>query len=125
MSSPFGAEKPFQLSIPAEKLAVLRRKLELTTLPDELEDAGTKYGAPLKDIKRLVDHWKTNFDWEAQQTALNKEFPQFTRDISVANFGTLNIHYVHQKSSVEGAIPLLFVHGCKRFYHSLARPSSI
>ncbi|KAI0671039.1 alpha/beta-hydrolase [Trametes maxima] len=35
----------------------------------------------------------------------------FTRDIAVEGHGPLNIHYVHQKSEVANAIPLLFVHG--------------
>jgi hypothetical protein len=30
----------------------------------------------------------------------------------VVGHGTLNIHYVHQKSAVPDALPLLFVHGC-------------
>ena len=34
----------------------------------------------------------------------------FTRDVEVEGFGVLNIHYVHQRSKVENAIPLLFVH---------------
>ena len=36
----------------------------------------------------------------------------FTRDIKVEGFGVLNIHYVHRRSDVGSAIPLLFVHGC-------------
>ena len=42
---------------------------------------------------------------------LNK-LPMFTRDIEVEEFGVLDIHYVHQRSEVKSAIPLLFVHGC-------------
>lgn len=52
------------------------------------------------------------YDWRAEEAALNKELPMFTRDITIEGHGALNIHYVHQKSAVEGAIPLLFVHGC-------------
>jgi hypothetical protein len=32
--------------------------------------------------------------------------------MEVGGFGELNVHYVHQRNAVEGAIPLLFVHGC-------------
>ncbi|KAK0196284.1 Alpha/Beta hydrolase protein [Armillaria mellea] len=90
-------EVPFKISILDEKLKLLQQKLALVTFPDELEDSGTKYGAPLKDIQRLVARWKDGFDWRAQEAALNAELPQFTRDID--------------KSQVEGAVPLLFVHG--------------
>ncbi|THV02305.1 alpha/beta-hydrolase [Dendrothele bispora CBS 962.96] len=38
--------------------------------------------------------------------------PQFTRDIEVRDgHGTLNVHYMHKRSEVDGAVPLLFVHG--------------
>lgn len=104
-------ETPFSISIPDEKLELLRKKLELTTLPDELEDSGWKYGPPLGDIKRLVARWRDGFDWRAKEAILNEELPQFTRDIQVQGHGTLNIHYVHQKSPVAAAIPLLFMHG--------------
>ena len=65
-----------------------------------------------QDIKRLVKYWKDGFNWKAREKALN-EFPQFTIDIDVEGHGKLNVHFVHQRSSVENAIPLLFVHGCK------------
>ena len=38
--------------------------------------------------------------------------PQFVRDIPVEGFGSLNVHYVHKRSSLETAVPLLFIHGC-------------
>ncbi len=63
-------------------------------------------------MRRLVEYWRTGFDWRAQEAAINAELPQFTRDIKVNGFGTLNIHYVHQKSKGVDVVPLLFVHGC-------------
>ncbi|KAK0464725.1 Alpha/Beta hydrolase protein [Desarmillaria tabescens] len=115
-------EASFKISIPDEKLELLRKKLELTALPDELEDSGWKYGVPLGDIRRLVARWKDGFDWRAQEAILNAELPQFTRDIQVDGHGTLNIHYVHQKSQVVDAIPLLFIHGCTFHVVALSLP---
>lgn len=105
-------ELPYSISIPDSELDFLKKKLELTRFPDELEGAAWNYGAPLSDIKRLVGHWQNGFDWRKSEAALNK-LPMFTRNIEVEGFGPLNIHYVHQKSDVAGAIPLLFVHGCR------------
>ncbi|KAG6900645.1 hypothetical protein C0993_006749 [Termitomyces sp. T159_Od127] len=104
-------QTPFAIAFPDEQLSLLSRKLALITLPDEIDDANWDYGVPLTDIKRLVDRWKNGFDWRKQETAFNAELPQFTRGIDVEGYGTLNIHYVHKKSEVKGAIPLLFVHG--------------
>jgi hypothetical protein len=107
------SEVPFKISVSDEKITQLKAKLDAVAFPDELEDAGWAYGAPLTDIKRIVARWQNGFDWRAQEKMLNDELPQFTRDINVDGFGTLNIHYVHQKSQVVDAIPLLFVHGCE------------
>ncbi|KAF8141469.1 Alpha/Beta hydrolase protein [Boletus edulis] len=104
-------ESPFKIAIPDEKLDLLRKKLELATFPDELESADWKYGVPLADIKRLTERWKNGYDWRKHEMELNDELPMFTRDIDVEGHGTLNIHYVHKKSTVADAIPLLFCHG--------------
>ena len=105
------SEAPFQISVPDDALALLRRKLSDARFPDEIDDAGWDYGVPLSDLKRLVDKWKDSYDWRVHERELNK-LPMFTRDLEVEGFGVLNIHYVHQRSEVQGAIPLLFVHGC-------------
>jgi hypothetical protein len=105
------SETSFKIAVPDDNLALLRAKLDLVTFPDELQDAGWNYGAPLADIRRLVARWKDGYKWRKHEAELN-QLPQFTRDIDVDGHGTLNIHYVHQKSDVVDAIPLLFVHGC-------------
>lgn len=104
------SESPFTISITEADLEFLRKKLEVTRLPDELDGAGWDYGVPLADVRRLVERWKSGFDWRASEATIN-QLPQFTRNIEIEGFGTLNIHYVHQKSDVKNAIPLLFIHG--------------
>jgi hypothetical protein len=110
MTSP---EKAFKIAIPDSDLTRLHQKLELATFPDELADAAWDYGAPLADIQRLVARWKEGYDWRKYEAQINDELPQFTRDIDVEGFGTLNVHYVHKQSDVADAVPLLFVHGCQ------------
>ncbi|KAJ7465092.1 Alpha/Beta hydrolase protein [Mycena latifolia] len=105
------SESPFKISVPDASLDRLRQKLDLTTLPDELDGAGWDYGVPLADIKRLVARWRDGYDWRHHEAQLNATLPQFTRAIPIEGHGTLTIHYVHQRSEVTGAIPLLFVHG--------------
>ncbi|KAI5892391.1 alpha/beta-hydrolase [Schizophyllum commune H4-8] len=107
MSSP----SPFKIAVPEEKLALLHQKVELVTWPDELEDAGSDYGATPALVKRLANRWSSGYDWRAQEAAINAELPQFTTNLEVEGHGKLNIHFVHKKSEVAHAIPLLFVHG--------------
>ncbi|KAJ2916125.1 hypothetical protein MD484_g4286, partial [Candolleomyces efflorescens] len=104
-------EIPFNITVPDSELDLLQKKLELTRLPDELSESGWDYGVPLPEIQRLLARWRHGYDWRQHEAALNNELPQFTRAIPVEGFGDVKMHYVHKKSSVEAAIPLLFVHG--------------
>lgn len=107
------APTPYTISVSDAAIDRLKHLLGDLTITDELEtDNQWNYGAPLSDVKRLVDHWKNRFDWRASERKLN-ELPQFTTSITVDGFDPLDIHFVHQKSNVPGAIPLLFVHGCE------------
>jgi hypothetical protein len=101
---------PFKIAVPQVQLDRLKAKLSLTDFPDELENSGWDFGAPLADIKRLVELWKT-WDWRDAETRINT-LPQFHTGIEVKDFGTLDVHFVHQRSKTKNAIPLLFVHGC-------------
>ena len=117
------AEQPFQIQVSDADIELLHKKLDLGRLPDELEDSGRDYGVPLADIQRLLARWKNGYDWRKAEAELN-QFPQFTRDIKIDGFSTLNVHYIHQKSTVANAIPLLFVHGCASLYGYENAPSS-
>ncbi|KAH7136180.1 Alpha/Beta hydrolase protein [Dendryphion nanum] len=102
---------PFAISISDEKLVRLNQKLALTDFPDECTDVeGWCHGTPLSEVQRLTNHWKTNFNWRAAEAKLN-QFPQYTLDVSVPNFGSQQVHFIHQPSQNKAAIPLLFVHG--------------
>ena len=104
--------QPYNISVPESKLQNLAQKLDATEFPDELDHAGWDYGAPLADIKHLTAYWKNNFDWRKQESKIN-QLPNFKTAIQVDGFEILDIHFVYQRSDVEGAIPLLFCHGCK------------
>ncbi|KAH8979689.1 alpha/beta-hydrolase [Lactarius akahatsu] len=104
------SEQPFKIVVSDDALALLKRKLDDTRLPDEVNAAEWAYGTPLADIRRLANRWKDGYDWRTHERKLNA-IPMFTRTIAVDGFGDLNVHYVHQKSAAKGAIPLLFVHG--------------
>ncbi|KAF2401389.1 epoxide hydrolase 1 [Trichodelitschia bisporula] len=101
----------FKLNVPDEALEKLKQKLSVTTLPDEMEsDNPSQYGAPLKDVSRLVKYWQDGFDWRKAEAKIN-ELPQFITSVTTDDFGPLDIHFVHQKSPTQSAVPLLFVHG--------------
>lgn len=107
---------PFKIAVPQEALDAVRVKLDVTSLPPPAPSSGDpwQYGSPLDHIERFTEYWKRSYEWKKHEAELNEELPQFTLPISVKDHGTLQAHFVHQKSQRSTAgkiIPLLFVHG--------------
>ncbi|KAL8868243.1 MAG: hypothetical protein Q9174_005117 [Haloplaca sp. 1 TL-2023] len=100
----------YQISVSHEARDLIQKKLALSSLPDELDDAAWDYGAPLEDIKRLVRYWQDKYDWRIHEKRMNA-LPQYHTSIPVKGFDDLDVHFVNQKSPAADAIPLLFVHG--------------
>ncbi|KAK0892046.1 hypothetical protein LTR91_021145 [Friedmanniomyces endolithicus] len=100
----------YTINVPDDKIAALKQKLSQATFPDELEGAANDYGAPMAEVKRLTEYWKTSYDWKAAEAKLNA-LPNFHKPIKVDGFPALDIHYLHQPSDSPDAIPLLFCHG--------------
>lgn len=101
---------PFTINISDSKIEDLKQRLALARFPDELDEAGWDLGAPLADVKRFTTYWRDKYVWRTAEAQLNK-LPHFITPIQVDGFDPINIHFLHQKSKVASAIPLLFVHG--------------
>lgn len=101
---------PFCINVPSEKVKDLKTRLTNARLPDELDEAGWDLGAPVTEVRRLLEYWRDHFDWAAAETTLN-QLPHFITKVQVGGFDPLNIHFLHQPSCVRNAIPLLYVHG--------------
>ncbi|KAL8721464.1 MAG: hypothetical protein Q9225_001876 [Loekoesia sp. 1 TL-2023] len=112
--------EPFTVAVPDSELERLSQKLSTTNFPDELDEAGWNYGAPLTDIKRLTKYWQEKYDWRKAEAKIN-ELPNYRTPIDIDGFGTLDIHFIHQKSPIEGAIPLLFAHGWPGSFHEVTK----
>lgn len=105
-----GTPKPFKISVPSTEIETLNSKLATTTFPSELGDAGWSMGAPLSDVRRIAEYWHKSFSWRRAEEQLNS-YPHYTAPIQVKGFEELEIHFIHQRSKRENAIPLLFIHG--------------
>jgi pimeloyl-ACP methyl ester carboxylesterase len=95
----------FQVDIPDEKLADLRRRISATRWPTkELVDDRSQ-GVQLKALQELARYWETDYDWRKAEAKLNA-LPQFTTEID-----GVNIHFIHVMSEHENALPLIMTHG--------------
>lgn len=109
MSSP----KPFKIAISDEFLDATKSKLKAARFPGELElPSGEKwsYGTPLQTVQTLATYWRDTYDWRKAEARLN-EMPQFTVDVKAPDHESINVHFVHKRSSRPNAMNLLFIHG--------------
>ena len=97
--------RPFRIDVPQAALDDLHDRLARTRWPDELPGVGWDYGVPLDYLRGLAEHWRTSYDWRAQEARLNTH-PQFTTTVDGQN-----IHFLHVRSAAPDALPLLLTHG--------------
>src|SRR5918992_2457538 len=97
--------RPFQVDIPEEDLADLRRRILATRLPSKELVEDRSQGVQLATLQALARYWTTNYDWRMAEAKLNA-LPRFTTEID-----GLDIHFIHVRSPHENALPLIMTHG--------------
>ena len=86
------AVEPYTIAVADDSLEKLRQRLSLTTFPDQLDGPDAwDFGAPVADVKRLVNYWRDGFDWRKAESKIN-ELPNFRTAVDVDGFGELDIH---------------------------------
>jgi pimeloyl-ACP methyl ester carboxylesterase len=97
--------RPFQIEVPEEQLAELRRRLAATRWPSSELVADRSQGVQLTTIQALARYWATDYDLGRVKARLNA-LSQFTTEIE-----GVNIHFIHVRSPHENALPLIMTHG--------------
>jgi pimeloyl-ACP methyl ester carboxylesterase len=95
----------FQVEIPEEKLAELRRRIEATRWPSKELVADRSQGVQLATLQELARYWTNEYDWRKAEAKLNA-VPQFTTEID-----GIDMHFIHVRSRHENALPLIMTHG--------------
>jgi pimeloyl-ACP methyl ester carboxylesterase len=97
--------EPFRVAVPPAALDDLRERLARTRLPDEIPDSGWEYGTDLAYLRKLLQYWRTSYDWPRHEAALNR-FKQFRTQVD-----GLKIHFIHEPGRGPNPKPLLILHG--------------
>nr|CAI5864332.1 unnamed protein product [Callosobruchus analis] len=114
----------FTIKIRDEVLQDLQYRLDHhRPMTPPLEGIQQQYGMNTNLLKRIVDFWRTKYNWREREVFLNK-YPQFR-----VNIDGLDIHFIHLKpTNVPKGIqvlPLLLVHGwpgsLREFYDILPK----
>jgi pimeloyl-ACP methyl ester carboxylesterase len=97
--------RTFQVEIPEEQIAELRRRIEATRWPTKELVEDRSQGVQLTTMKELARYWTTDYDFGRIAERLNA-LPQFTTEID-----GVDIHFIHVTSDHEDALPLIMTHG--------------
>ena len=97
--------RPFQVHVPDEILADLRRRVVGTRWPKQETVSDASQGVQLATMRKLALYWQTGHDWRKVEARLNG-WPQFLTEID-----GLDIHFIHVRSKHPNPLPLIITHG--------------
>ena len=95
----------FEIRVEDAVLDDLKQRLAQTRWTDQIEGSGWDYGTDATYLKELCEYWREKFDWRSQEAHLNR-FDHYRTEIDGQK-----LHFVHRRSPVEGALPLVLTHG--------------
>lgn len=96
---------PFTVAIPSSELEDLKLRLEHARWPEKETCDDWSQGIPLKYTQELAHYWATEYNWRRFEKKLNS-WPQFMTTVE-----GIDIHFIHQTSPHENALPLIISHG--------------
>jgi pimeloyl-ACP methyl ester carboxylesterase len=97
--------RPFDVRMPEEAIADLRRRVAATRWPERETVGDDSQGVRLELMQELAGYWGTGYDWRKCEARLN-DLPHFMTEID-----GLDIHFIHARSQHEDALPLIVTHG--------------
>ena len=96
---------PFRIEVSDADILDLTNRLARTRWPEHETVADWSQGVPLEYLRDLCLYWADTYDWRRREARLNL-FPQFRTQID-----GLGIHFLHVRSPVHDATPLVMTHG--------------
>lgn len=97
--------QPFQLHVPDADIADLKERLARTRWPEPFPGEPWAHGADGAYLRDLVEHWRTRFDWRAEEARLNA-LPNYK-----VRLHDIDLHYIHVQGKGPNPHPLVLSHG--------------
>jgi microsomal epoxide hydrolase len=95
----------FKIDVPEDVIQNIYTRVKEYPWHEMPDDGGWSYGTNLNYMKDFCDYWINKFNWREQERKINK-FHHYTSLVD-----DINIHFIHEKGSGNGPIPLLISHG--------------
>jgi epoxide hydrolase len=97
--------RPYRIDVPNAVLDDLKERLARTRWPEAETVDDWSQGIPLAYTRDLAAYWADGYHWRSREAALNR-FDHYLTEID-----GLDIHFIHQRSPHDDALPLLITHG--------------
>jgi epoxide hydrolase len=97
--------RPYRIDVPNAVLDDLEERLARTRWPEAETVDDWSQGIPLAYTRDLAAYWADGYDWRPREAALNRF------DHHLTEIDGLDIHFIHQRSPHDDALPLLITHG--------------
>ncbi len=97
--------RPYRIEVPNAVLDDLKQRLARSRWPEAETVDDWSQGIPLAYTRDLAAYWADGYDWRPREAALNR-FDHYLTEID-----GLDIHFIHQRSPHDDALPLLITHG--------------
>jgi len=97
--------RPFQVHVPEQDVAELRRRVRATRWPDRETVPDESQGLQLARLQALAAYWGSDYDWRRLEARLNA-LPQF-----ITTIDGVDIHFIHVRSRHRHALPVILTHG--------------
>jgi epoxide hydrolase len=97
--------RPYRIDVPNAVLDDLKERLARTRWPEAETVDDWSQGIPLAYTRGLAAYWADGYDWRSREAALNRF------DHHLTEIDGLDIHFIHQRSPHDDALPLLITHG--------------
>lgn len=97
--------QPFFVHVADEDLLDLKERLARTRWAPDFANEQWQYGSNADYLKELAAYWLKEYDWRAQERAINA-YPHFKTEID-----GVPIHFIHVRGKGPNPIPLMLNHG--------------
>jgi epoxide hydrolase len=97
--------EPFRIEVPEADLVDLGRRLSAARWPTRETVSDWSQGLPLDVLRELCEHWRSAYDWRSTEQRVNR-LPHYRAPID-----GLSLHFIHLRSPVAHAVPLIMTHG--------------
>lgn len=102
---------PFVVNVSDAEVDDLNLRLREVRWPNEPDGNELwDWGTNLTYMERLVQYWRDDFDWRAQEAKINR-FPHFLAEVTGENGEDHHVHFIYEKGSGSNPQPIILTHG--------------